>query len=125
MIEERWKEILDTNWKVSSEGNIMKPDGKIIHFRSRGYRECELGKVHRIVAYYFCNPPTEANERWVCPGYEVHHKNRQPWDNRASNLEYLTYEEHNEVHKHKQRRNDNPGEVDRELVMLFLDSMRQ
>lgn len=123
---EIWKNVKDTGWKVSATGKVMKPNGHIINFRSRGYRECELGMVHRIVAYYFCNPPCEANKRWVCEGYEVHHKNRIPSDNRADNLVYVTHDEHKRIHQTKyQRRNENVNNIiDRTLVLNFLNSLR-
>lgn len=119
---EKWKDIYD-GWKVSNMGNIMKPNGKVMNFRSKGYRECEIGMVHRIVAYFFCNPPCEANKRWVCEGYEVHHKNRLPWDNRAENLVYLTHEEHKAVHKNKNRVVQN-NSINRYLIINYLNSLR-
>lgn len=99
-----WKEIKDTGWKVSDKGEIMRPNGTISKFRTSGYAECKFGFVHRIVAYYFCNPPKEVNDNWVCEGYEVHHKDLNPRNNRADNLVYVTHEEHKEIHKKKIRR---------------------
>lgn len=121
-MEEDWKKIKD-GWEVSSEGNIKKPDGNIIKFRSRGYRRCDLGLVHRIVAYYFCNPPGPVNEAWVCEGYEVHHKNKHPWDNRAENLIYLTHQEHREIHKGRRETKEYQG-IDKRLILDFLNSLR-
>lgn len=123
---EEWKDIKDTGWKVSSLGNMMKPDGRCINFRSNDYRKCELGWVHRIVAYYFCNPPCEANKSWVCEGYAVHHVNRNPADNRAENLKYLTHEEHRKVHKEMspKHKKDKDTKISNELISLFLNSLR-
>lgn len=44
------------------------------------------GLVHRLVALAFHGPRP--------PGAEINHKDTNRWNNRASNLEYLTREEH-------------------------------
>lgn len=57
-------------------------------------------RVHRLVAV------AEHGFQAVA-GSVVHHKNSIPWDNRASNLEVMTHEEH--ATKHAQERLDNHG----------------
>lgn len=123
---EIWKDVKDTGWKVSNMGNMMKPSGRIVKFRSKGYRKCAVGMVHRIVAYYFCNPPAEVNERWVCKGYEVHHKNKNPYDNRAENLVYLTHEEHKKLHNNnrKHSKGETTEITKKDLAMLYLNALR-
>ena len=122
MIE--WKNIRETGYKVSNDGDIMKPNGEVIKFRSKTYRKCDVGFVHRIVAYYFCNPPSEANDKFVCEGYEVHHKDLDPSNNKAENLVYLTYQEHKEAHKVKKPKANVEDKIDNNLIMIYLDSLR-
>lgn len=121
---EVWKDIRETGWKVSNEGRIMNKRGHISTFTTKGYPECKVGIVHRIVAYYFCNPPCEADNNWNCLGYEVHHKNRITTDNRAVNLEYVTYEQHKEIHKKKIKRETDDEKISKTLIMNYLNSLR-
>lgn len=95
-----WKNIFESGYAVSNEGDIRKPNGKLIRFRSSGYRTCDLGMVHQIVAYFFLpHPNAKQTGRFCFEGYEVHHKDRNPWNNSVDNLIYLTEEEHKAVHK--------------------------
>lgn len=94
-----WKDIFDTGWKVSNEGDIMRPNGKLVRFRSKKHLKCEIGFVHQIVAYFFLeHPNAEQTGRFTFEGYHVHHKDKCPWNNSANNLIYLTIEEHKQVH---------------------------
>jgi hypothetical protein len=68
--------------------------------------------IHRLIAFKFCNidkltwkefnkqrHKNTNNKKW-----NVHHKNKNTFDNRAENLEILTTQEH--LEKHKERKND-------------------
>lgn len=56
--------------------------------------------IHRLVAEAFCYNPDIIHKT------QVHHKNGDPFDNRADNLEWLTPEEHHEKHRHRKKRNE-------------------
>ena len=78
---------------VSFCGNkykILKPD------LSTGYERVKInGKnilIHRLVADAFISIPKGKTE--------VHHKDENPRNNTAENLEWLTQTEHREKHKH-------------------------
>lgn len=124
---EKWKDIRDTGWKVSDLGNIMKPNGKVIQFRTDGYRECEVGKVHKLVATYFCNPPEDTT------GWCVHHKNKIPSDNRAENLVWMRFKDHQELHtkdrrEHPKKKTPKASKdvpISRELIYNYLNSLRE
>lgn len=61
-----------------------------------GYEEVKITGVH-ILAHRFV---WEAFNNEVIPnGYEVNHINKNKLDNRPSNLEVLTIEEHRNLHK--------------------------
>ena len=94
-MNEQWKAVRGhSNYQVSNMGNVrnvitghvLKPYNDL-----RGYLRVDLGrncrgqKVHRIVALAFCGP---RRRRPV-----VNHKNRDKHDNRACNLEWVTYAE--------------------------------
>lgn len=104
---EIWKTIKNSNYKISNMGNVLKPNNKLIKFRTKKYRYFEYEDIngilhnvalHRMVALYFCNPPEGTGDNGICEGYNVHHKNRIKYDNRSENLIYLTIEEHNNIH---------------------------
>lgn len=93
MVEEKWKEIPDSdNAMVSSLGRISRR-GKILKLRydSEGYARVTVGgkrkteRVHRLVAEAFCVRVDGKNI--------VNHKNAKRDDNRAVNLEYCTNRE--------------------------------
>lgn len=113
-----WKKIFDTGYEVSSEGDIKKPNGKLIRFRSNGYREFDLGFVHQIVAYFFLeHPNAEKLGRYSFVGYQVHHKDRNPWNNSVDNLIYLSEEEHKKIHA--SRKKEEPKISKRELFNMI------
>ena len=108
--------IKNSDYQISNLGNVLKPDGKPIKFRTNNYRKFEYADkngiihtamVHRLVALYFCNPPEGTQDNGICIGYHIHHKNRVRSDNRAENLVYLTINEHQELHKELNRQKKN------------------
>ena len=93
-MQEHWKAIKkNPNYEVSDLGRVRNvKTGRVLKtFTScGGYLRVDLGrncrvKVHRLVALAFCGP---RRGRPV-----VNHKNRDRHDNRACNLEWVTYAE--------------------------------
>lgn len=93
-MNEQWKAVRGhRNYEVSNMGRVRNAKtGRILKpFDSgNGYLRIDLGrncrvKVHRLVALAFCGP---RRRRPV-----VNHINRDRHDNRASNLEWVTYAE--------------------------------
>lgn len=98
---EIWKEIKDTNGKlyVSSLGRVKStlrnPEGVILKCTSdkKGYQRLRVTidgekrsyKLHRLVAEYFIDNPYNKPQ--------VNHINGDKFDNRASNLEWVTNKE--------------------------------
>ena len=91
-MDEHWKVVKGhNNYEVSDMGRIRNVrTGRILKpFDSgNGYLRIDLGrgcrvKVHRLIALAFCGP---RRRRPV-----VNHKNRDKHDNRACNLEWVTY----------------------------------
>lgn len=94
MASEQWKAIRGhSNYEVSDMGRVRNvKTGRILkpYDDYRGYLRVDLGthnpkKVHRLVALAFCGP---RRRRPV-----VNHINRDRHDNRACNLEWVTYAE--------------------------------
>ena len=93
-MDEQWKVVRGhRNYEVSNMGRVRNvKTGRILKpFNSgNGYLLIDLGrnyrvKLHRLVALMFCGP---RRGRPV-----VNHKNRDRHDNRACNLEWVTYAE--------------------------------
>lgn len=95
---EQWKQIQDapTGWMVSDQGRIKQineGDEKITKgYRSNNYLATRINNVqkyiHRIVADHWC----EGSNDYQC----VNHINGIKTDNRAVNLEKVTYKKNNE-----------------------------
>jgi len=105
---ENWKFINNSDWQISDLGNVKKPTGKLINFKTKNYRQFTYIDhnnlshsvfVHRMVALYFCNPPEGTHLNGICEGYNIHRKNIIKYDNRAESLVYITIEEHQQIHK--------------------------
>lgn len=108
--KEQWITIKDwERYQISNNGNIRSLIGQQKMLKAsknkQGYSRIKLsgqpiGKgqyrtkdffIHRLVAEYFCDGFTKKKE--------VHHKNLNKEDNRASNLICLTRAEHAELHR--------------------------
>lgn len=85
------------NYRVYDNGDVYRDTGRkisLVH-NSDGYLQAHFGetknrvtiRVHRLVAYLFCNPPVNYQE------LEVDHINNIRDDNRACNLEWVTHKE--------------------------------
>lgn len=75
-------------WSEKQGGKWMKEKDhegyKRLGIRLKGQKKCK--RMHRLVAECFHGPPPTKN-------HQVHHKNERRYDNRASNLEWVTREE--------------------------------
>ena len=80
------------NYKI--EVDTYNQKRKLSH-NGDGYYSWTVNKVtyniHRLVASYFYHTP-------ITSGLMVHHKNGIKTDNRACNLEWVSYEEHGKAH---------------------------
>lgn len=103
---EEWREIPETGEKyfISSYGRVLslcydrirflkpflcgKANNQYLYVELSGYG---LFSINRLVATAFCEKPPAA--------VEVHHKDRNPLNNRADNLVWLTKEQHLEAHR--------------------------
>lgn len=82
----------DTEIFVSNDGlvyNSQKRDFYKYSMHPKGYVQVSLDLVHRLV-YAVWNGE-------LISGYHVHHKDGNPWNNRATNLQQLTPEEHSKI----------------------------
>lgn len=90
-------------WSVVS-GQFLSPyrsDPKCPYLRVCLYKDGEKRQpyVHTVVAYAFLGDP---------PGdeFQVHHKDHDPANNEASNLEWMKNEDHNEYHNGRPKEDD-------------------
>ena len=104
--DEEWVQIKDLpeGYMVSNKGRV-KSGHKLcrLFIRSNGYVQwrpmnksrgfAKTYKVHRLVAEHFCS--TDKNKAFC----HVHHKDKNPQNNAADNLEWLTPVEHTSSHK--------------------------
>lgn len=108
--DEIWKVIdnTDGNYLVSNYGRVKSYcdyKAKIIkeQITSKGYIRVAIvqyGKkmnkyAHKLVAEAFLERPTDNKE------YQVHHLDSQQRNNKASNLKYLSIEEHIKIHNER------------------------
>lgn len=101
---EEWKTIpTNDKYEVSNYGAVRNKDGGNIlqPYYTSGYAKIKIGNTHysisRLVAALFLGLDIYADD--LC----VHHINRDNGDNRVTNLEVLTTEEHMRQHKQYKR----------------------
>lgn len=103
---EVWKDFFldDGYYQVSSKGRI-KAGNKLrpVFVMKSGYTQIRVSnykgqsgsfRVNRLVAEAFCPKPAG----WT-PEWHVHHKDKDRSNNTADNLEWLSPEQHRELHK--------------------------
>lgn len=108
--KETWKEIQGTKGKyfISNYGRVKSLCGytaKILKpfKKENGYLIVKIDRknimIHRIVAFAFCENKY-TNEQKI----EIHHKDLNRQNNRADNLQILSFEEHRKQHKHQKEK---------------------
>ena len=115
---ERWKEIVIAGrmYAVSNLGRIKSlwqirrnpilrqgttTNGyKYVQIHFEGKQKMHL--THRLVAYCFCKKPADFHEQ-SSRYYQVNHKDENPSNNRADNLEWVTAKENNNYGHHNER----------------------
>ena len=92
----KWKSLII---EISETGSIRFMGKTLRQLSSkRGYQAVVI-HVHRAVALAFHGPPPEAEKRYV-----VHHIDKNPRNNHATNLQWLTHAEHLRLRHRKQRK---------------------
>jgi hypothetical protein len=89
------------DFEIHSNGDVFFQGRKICTKRStRGYQEVRLA-LHRLVAHAFHGPPP--SKKHVC-----HHKDRDPGNNEANNLEWITQKDnfHRRSFEHRKKLTD-------------------
>ncbi|MDN6414808.1 HNH endonuclease [Staphylococcus gallinarum] len=117
---EVWKDVGETNYQVSSKGNVRNKrtdrilaqwihDGryKRVSFNGKGHR------VHRLVALYFIDNPLNKEE--------VNHIDGNKFNNNVENLEWVTGEENN---NHALKENINFRPLSKEKVINIYNYYR-
>lgn len=98
-----WRSLYEfEHYEINEQGQIRrKKTGKIlknsigadgyekIGLRQRGDRKKYWFRIHRLVAYAFCNPPENWNE------LQIDHIDRNPINNHYSNLRWVSSEQNN------------------------------
>ena len=115
---EKWKKIksLDGRFAVSNMGRVKslwqrrrnpilfqgttQTGYKFVTVQINGENIMRL--VHRLVAYHFCPKPADFHEQ-PSRYYQVNHKDENPANNRADNLEWVTCKENINYGHHNER----------------------
>ena len=115
---EKWKKIksLDGRFAVSNMGRVKslwqrrrnpilfqgttQTGYKFVTVQINGENIMRL--VHRLVAYHFCPKPADFHEQ-PSRYYQVNHKDENPANNRADNLEWVTCQENINYGHHNER----------------------
>lgn len=99
LVGEKWKDIEDRDIMISNKGRLKRSDGSLIekHPAAPGgtpyfvIRVKETNQyVHRMVAKHFLPAPSRNQD-------QVHHKDKNTYNNSATNLQWLTQAEHNKI----------------------------
>ena len=104
-MSERWRCVEGWPYEVSSVGRVRRSDaphgrtrvGKILSQSTtqKGYHRVALRDGDRRMSFFVHRLVARAFVDGHLPGLEVNHKNGDPGDNRASNLEWVTRKENN------------------------------
>ena len=96
----RYPEVIPTTYTVDTAGRIFDSSNvEVNQYNSAGYKACRLKVIgggtkpflaHRIIAYQFCNPPVDYNDRIV------NHIDTNKSNNSANNLEWITMAANNQ-----------------------------
>lgn len=102
----RWLDNFDIETRTISESAKIRKLREPPHFRThRGYEEVisSAGEKQDVVRVHRLMMVTEAGYESVV-NKQVHHENGVPWDNRPSNLELVSVDEHAEIHNDERER---------------------
>lgn len=109
MEENKWKSVLglEDRFEVTAEGDIKSLQWnrskrvKTLHLKPRkedGYIKIQWRDGKKVLGKYLHIAVWEAFNGEVPDGYDVHHINHNPSDNRLENLELITRNEHAVMH---------------------------
>ncbi len=104
---EIWKSIgLDRDhYQISNKGRVRAGNKLTALFIAKyGYVQwrivniskgiAETFKIHRLVADFFCEKPSDWEDSW-----HVHHKDKNPQNNSSDNLQWMSGEDHRDEHR--------------------------
>lgn len=83
-------------WKVTQDGQLIRPKGKAQNLADSKGRLTLCGKKYEIYQIVWCIVHNTSN---IPAGYEIHHINHNHYDCRPENLIALPHKEHIEAHK--------------------------
>ena len=94
------------NWNVIEEKNVgLSITRDLCYIDNNGYLRWNAGDrlCHRDIAYHYIYQ--KGNYEKPFGEYDIHHKNKNKFDNRPENLRILTREDHDIVHGKKIKEN--------------------